>query len=131
MTDLLAKLESAGEGSRELSDECLLAVGWVLRDDGRSLACWHGPNGQEFYPCDFVPDPSRNVQDAIDWMVPESLSYSLGAPDWSCTGKNDESSSAAWANIFKGRDGEWNTANAANPALALCIASLRAREAEI
>ena len=60
---LLEDLQNAKEGSRELSDRCLLAVGYAEED------LWINTDG----PKDPVnpPNPSCNAQDALDCMVPE------------------------------------------------------------
>ena len=62
---LVERLER-GPGSRELSDECLLAVGWA--DDDRHAL--FNPDGIRCFRAN-APDPTRNLQDALDWMVPE------------------------------------------------------------
>ncbi len=119
MTDtLVARLEAAPGGSRELSDECLLAVGWARGK--RQVATIHGidytwirPDGSEQYYGTDAPDPSQNVQDAIDWMVPEGCRWDV-----------QQDRTAAFASI----DGE-TTGRMATPALALSAAGLRAHAA--
>lgn len=71
MTDLISRLEAATEGSRELSDECLLAMGWTYKPDWCGHA-WRSPD-ESWVGFDKRPDPTRNVQDAIDWMVPDQV----------------------------------------------------------
>lgn len=113
MTDLIERIK-AGPGSRELSDKCLLAVGWVFRDNGRDLARWISPRGEVWEPYE-QPNPSQNLQDAIDWMVPEDAQWSMDAR-------------AEAAIAYVGPTNE-NEGDALKPALALCAAALRAREA--
>ncbi len=57
LTTLLAEIEAAPEGSRELSDEMLLAHGWK-RDVSRG-AYWYTPDGH--YTGITRPDPSRSL----------------------------------------------------------------------
>lgn len=77
MTSLIEKLEQAEAGSREISDECLLAVGWV-RDrrktaEGRYADFgWIRPDGKAVNGAG-GPNVSENVQDAIDHMVPAEM----------------------------------------------------------
>ncbi len=114
MGSLIARLE-AGPGSRELSDECLLAVGWGKLPLTEYL--WIDPSGKTH---DARPDPSQNVQDAIDWMVPEGWSGGgriIGGPPYPIE---------LLRVVGEGRL-EWG--HAATPALALSAASLRARVA--
>ena len=126
---LVARLEKAKSGSRELSDECLLAIGWeIIYSPNLGLR----KGSTVWFPFSHaLPSPTENAQDAIDWLVPEGWSYSHGAPDWSCTEEGESPSAPAWANVFKGRSGGWNTTTGATPALALCIAGLKALEAGI
>ena len=71
MTDLIARLER-GPGSRELSDECLLAVGWKsITPGGRPYI---RPDGKDVGSASDIPDPSQNLQDSLDWLVPEHSS---------------------------------------------------------
>ena len=75
MTDLPARLEQAAAGSRELSDEVLLALGWKIWAGSRLVAIWRSPgphtdedDGWTYEP----PDPTRSVDDGLapagdDW----------------------------------------------------------------
>ena len=106
---LIEKLE-AGPGSRELSDECLLAVGWVSQHvDGRGA--WRNPDGKIVDNFN-VPDPSQNLQDALDWMVPE----------------RDGGNKATFlqAAMYQASVGDIPDERIAS---VVCVASLRAREA--
>ncbi len=67
---LISELEAAEEGSRKLSDEVLLALGWRIGEPRRAWA----PN-REFHFSDQIPDPSRNLQDGVN-LVPERVSAS-------------------------------------------------------
>lgn len=59
---LVAKLEQAQEGSRELSDEVLVAL--------RQLS-------ESYKLMPDCPAPTRDLQDAVD-LVPEGLYWSIG-----------------------------------------------------
>ena len=112
MTDtLIARLEEATEGSRELSDECLLAVGFAPVPD--ALTMWTYPNGDYAVTAE-LPDPSQNVQDAIDWMVPEGCPWEMKSVGM----------------VEMGTERGPVEGIAATPALALCVASLKARQAD-
>ena len=69
---LLEDLQNAKEGSRELSNRCLLAVGWTMKKLCSGTAeywfRWIDPEDTHYKT---NPDPSRNTQDALDCMVPE------------------------------------------------------------
>ena len=133
MKSLIERLESAGEGSRELSDECLLARGFKRRKgyhiDGRPMDgwLWDFPDGTRCYPNE-LPDPSQNVQDAINWLVPEGWDYSVGT-DWH-KGSGGDYGEACMAERAEGHPGHYTsrelTSEAATPALALSAASLKA-----
>lgn len=125
--NLIERIEQATEGSRELSDECLLARGFKRRQrlsiDGKPMPywLWDFPDGTRCYPNE-VPDPSRNVQDCIDWMVPEGWGAELKkTPDGRGLARLFDST--PYPNVKK-----TNVIEAATPALALCAAS-RAIEA--
>jgi len=125
--DLIRRLESAKEGSRELDIEIWDNVeAWPVSPDNSEWRII--PSGNNTCLASTVAPPYTTSIDAALTLVPEGYSYSLGAPDWSSTDNDGPPSSPAWANLFKGRSGGWNTANGVTPALALCIASLKARE---
>ncbi len=116
---LLKRLEE-GPGSRELSDECLLAVGWKMV--GRPpFNVWYKPNGEMFRSYirgNVRPDPSQNLQDAVDWMVPEGHGWSVMTHDRTDEGR------------MPGACVDGCSANAPTPALALCAAGIRAMEGQ-
>lgn len=107
-TDLIAKLESASEGSRELSDAVLEACGrdcnWL-----RSLA--------RDDPSFVIPDPSRSL-DAARALVPEGWDWRIQSED----GGGYVWIWPAGGDYLNAENGE-----AATPELALCAAVLRAR----
>lgn len=77
MTDLaklLSDIESAPEGSRELSDEMLLACGW--KRDARRKAYWRDTDGR--YVGISRPDPSRS----LDAKLPGENIAVMAAPGY-------------------------------------------------
>lgn len=132
MTSLIARLEAAEKGSRELSDECLLAVGWTKTREklsfGGTHTVWRNPAGEVFYPSNslkggqFLPDPSQDLRDAVDWMVPDGWGIQVKrTPDGRGFAKLFDST--PYPNVRK-----TDAVEAANPALAASAASLRAME---
>lgn len=123
---LIERLESAAEGNRALSDECLLAVGVKLikepDDEYSYIARGLDDDGGPWEP---APHVTGNVQDALDWMVPEGWSgtVSFGALD-------ERPEAELWNGKFY-PEGSELFSSAATPALALCIASLKAIEARV
>lgn len=125
---LIAALEAATEGSRELDAEVAVACGWrsKLGDDGRSywkrddydswLAISDG--GPDFYPTTSIDDALTLVPEGCIWKV-----------------FSDYPGDAYFADLEKwvpGHEGteHWRTDGAcSSPALALCIAALKARTA--
>ena len=129
MTDLIARLEAAPEGSRELSDEVLLAVGWEHIDTGDVREeQWVSPGGMYFIVSP-RPDPTRSIDDALKWMVPEGWSVAnlwqafkskpTNQPWWGAKLRRDEPYYFIPPSVL-GRP---------TPALAITIAALKAKEA--
>ena len=115
MTDLLKDLE-AGPPSRELSDRVLLACGWRETEHGG----WYPPGGS--IARQNRPDPTRNLQDAVDWVVPEGWRWGRDQTGFVFVIQE------TWPET---QDGPitFGCGNEATPVTnALCIAALRARE---
>ena len=110
MTDLIPKLEAAPEGSRELSDEVLLAFGWT--HDGEY---WLDANNTNRCKFDAALDPTRSIDDIVA-LVPEGWFGEIRF------GK------IAWAWLRLGEGDLIRAYDIATPALALCIACLEAQE---
>lgn len=120
MTDLIDRLEQAEAGSRELSDEVLLALGWSCNDriQGKHPKIfgkyWRHPvNRNDGYWDGDQPDPTQSVDHALKlvpdgWLTRHSQQFSK------------------WLVEIKG-DGE-HEAWAASLPLALSIAIIRAHE---
>lgn len=123
--ELIAKLEAATEGSRQLDGEIGRAVGYVASSWWGAIAfrwnegeCWGS-----------VPDFTTSLDAALT-LVPEGWGWLArshdGSPAYDGTGRGR----GGFANVNIGRDdAQFFTEFAATPALALCIAALRAREA--
>jgi len=112
-TKLIAELE-AGPGSREMGDRCLLAVGWSVQWRYQTAEVWCPPGGGDDDWVFAAPNPTTSLGAAIRWMVPEGARWDV-QQDRTC----------AWASV----DGAMSQ-HKTSPALALCIASLRARESD-
>ena len=113
---LIAKLESAKEGSRELSDEVLMALGWQRRPiQITGVYEWYRTGGDHYIGV-VRPDPSRNLQDAVD-LIP-------GKAHWAASYPVGEAEL-----VYGGPNGRLVTADAATAPLAMCIAILKAVEA--
>ena len=113
---LITKLEAATEGSRALSDEVLLTCGWQRSNHQDRRSCyWTSPDGRTHSR---RPDPTRSLDDAVT-LVPEGWLWSVGVQN---THKRTGPSAFIWKPDVKAQFIE-----AATPALALCIAALKAR----
>lgn len=120
LDDLIEALE-ASEGSRELSDMCLLATGWTYTPKHISMA-WESPGGHWKGFLD-RPDPSQNLQDVIDWMTPKGWGtdtkgthqYNDGRWMWGLWRFHDLVSVCSVCNKIK-------------PSVVYCIAALKALE---
>ena len=124
MTDLLARLESAGEGSPELDGMIWCAINGkkYIRGFEAIPGCnqvrYIGSSDTIECVAD-VPHYTTNLQDALG-LVPEG---------WFGEVRFGKITNWAWVR----RDNETpriESNNVATPAIALCIASLRAREAD-
>ena len=125
LSSLIAKLEAATEGSRELSDEVLIACGWkrgVVGKPPLQSAYWKTPDGQRMgWEDDLTsggverPDPTQSLDAALT-LVPSDCAWDV----WGPVSGN--------AQLMRG-SGEIIEAVAGNAILALCIAALKARAA--
>ena len=120
---LIAKLEQAQEGSRVLSEEVLLALGWAIRVSDKSphFVYWIKPGGGEF-SSDNRPEPTQNLQDATGLLAPDFW--------WVVSGGAQKTTGAPDAHVgCRGRQIYSQNGKATTPALALSIAILKAVEA--
>lgn len=119
MDNLIAELEAATEGSRDLDGEIALSLGWVKHHAG--WAHWTTPEGLENQHVPFFSDSL----DAALTLVPEGWVWHVQI-DYELPGR---------ANLYNAVPGGKDDppvhvqADGATPVLALCIASLKARQA--
>lgn len=119
LDSLIAELERAAEGLRELDGEIALSLGWVKHHAG--WAHWTTPDGLENRHVPFFSDSL----DAALTLVPEGCGWEISVdPDWE--GKIPPS--AVVCPIGESPQRRILTV-APTPALALCIAALKARQA--
>ena len=117
---LIERLTAAKEGTRELSDEVLLARGWTITKDRGPQALYISPGNDPPVYQVYAPDPTRSLDDWKRWCVPEGLTWGVS---------NRRSGEGVWtATIEKDSYYEFYS-RALTPALALCIAGMKAREA--
>lgn len=127
LSDLIARLEAAKEGSEEISREIAEAIGWrqeYVGDDSRGYfvpryAVWFDPSNARKEAGQLYPPFSQSLDAALT-LVPADRNtilkiYEPGEHVAFCLPKDG------------GRSETWT--KAATPALALCIAALKAREA--
>ncbi len=111
MKTLIAELERAAEGSRELDGEIALSLGWVKHHAG--WAHWTTPEGLENRHVPFFSDSL----DAALTLVPEGAYWAVRV------------SISKFAGVVTPLGYVVKDCVANTPALALCIASLKARQA--
>lgn len=137
MQALIAKLEGAEAGSRELSDEFLLALGWT-----RTPGYFVEPENVRWWADNSHPSPTESVDDALA-LVPDGWTWSGSGRDDACgycettdyrkpymviAGPMEETGGDFYEppEAYRETHESW----AATPALALCAAILRARTTE-
>ena len=123
---LIAELEEVKEGSWALSDEVLMALGWTVEQlpaNRVGVLGWKRPDG---IWAGAPPRPTTNLQDTVD-LVPEGRWWTTGSHRLGPI--TDEHDSGPWAIVWNGIFPR-GRGFAAIPALSLCIAILKAVEAE-
>lgn len=133
VADLIARLEAAAEGSRELDAHIDAVINGrdVIRVEGDfSLATRHTPGRYWYDSVHFADAPNYTTSiDAALTLIPEGFAvrdFSIWPgcrPTVRILGTHRERDGLYWHN---GTDGRWE-AQGATPALALCIAALKAR----
>lgn len=111
MTDLITRLEAATEGSRELDAEIFCAVRGLVFDE----ECPVRADGKRYIDFRRVPKHTRSLDAALT-LVPEGYCWAVN------------SSQPPGGNQFRAEIDCGGAVWAATPALALCAATLRARE---
>lgn len=116
MTDLLSRLSSAEEGSRELDAEVAYAVGWRSRIENPIYpAWWCSPGGNEYLAFE-QPHYTTSIDVALT-LVPERIK------DWNFRHRNGSVYTMQLCIPSTEYEGRAWTAP-----LAICLAALRARE---
>lgn len=125
--DLVAKLEAATEGSRELDIEIALASGWTplqveCVDGPATFYCEPGMHGA----FTAVPKFSDSLDAALS-LVPEGFNWAVYG-HWRLPIEKPVFRYSATVEVNDGKNvtGE-HSAEATTPALALCIAALKSR----
>ena len=138
LAELIAKLEAAPEGSRELDCEVALGIGWVYEKRGNSRKRW-------WYKPDVTNDYNRSSDnywseypaiqfttsiDAALTLVPETARLTIQRcfDNRQCRliWRAEVNTGVGWEGTWR----EFKSPEGSFPALALCIAALKAREAQ-
>lgn len=129
MDTVIAELEAATEGSRELSDRVAVAIGWkqtVHGDEARGYfvpryLTWTSPDGAQQPPGEWWPPSVTQSLDAALSLVPEGWGWDVMHDSVAAVRPPDSEGDDELA--------IWGLTPNGTPALALCIAALRARQA--
>lgn len=129
LSALIARLEAAEVGSRELGHDVLMALGWHREQIGN----FYGPLYQWSSP-DFSPHLISGDEDKLPNPV-LSLDAALALAErvlegWPCWGVATDIPGRIGAVLAKSNRDEGVTGYASTPALALVIAILRAKQGE-
>ena len=124
MTDLIARLEAASEGSRELSDEVARGLGWTT-EQVEDMWCnpvkiWLNPQKQYMRSLTFAPDFTRSIDAAIT-AVPGGFGWEISVYA-TLTPK-----AIVWDADIRDQGPLFEQASASTAPLALCAAALKAR----
>lgn len=127
MTDLIAALEAAEVGSRELSDRTLLSAGWKKSIIGHfygPMYAWTSPRGDSFTNEHHFPSPTESLDAAM----------LLALPGWSVANiwESDKPKDRPWWGVALRRDDPYKVLKVLGmPTLPLALSDawLRAREA--
>ena len=128
LAELIARLEVATAGSRELDIAVYEAIGWRRKQFSKTAPTWLCPpdDGKRIAiePFNLLPCVTTSIDAALT-LVPEGMEWALS--NHGQTGAEQ----LCWAGVFGSPFiGSECDSHAATPALALCIAALRAREAQ-
>jgi hypothetical protein len=121
--EIIAALEKATVPDCELEYEVLLACGWNKTCVGHfygPLYRWSSPRFTHSYDQDRMPSPMQSLDMAI-LLVPEGRWWVLNS---------GVQTGSALAQVDAGKTWEHFEGHGATPAIALCIAALKARAAQ-
>lgn len=116
--DLISQLATAEAGSLELSNQVAASAGWEFKDG------WCRYPGETHFVSVHAPDFSRSLDAALT-LVPEGWVYEVADYGSDSAGPR----AALYSSTEEAEIGEYDLAvgaYAATPALALCIAALKA-----
>lgn len=123
LTELIAALEAADGPSRELDAQIALAHGWdvvpIREKGGHTWDRWYRPYMGKRYPVR-LPNYTSSIDAALT-LVPEGYGLVIDVAG--------EYASASIYELRSTRAGPFVKPARRTPALALCIAALKAREA--
>lgn len=123
--DLIARLEKLPGPDRELDADIFRALGWRSFGGIFNQQWWEGPSGER---CKAVPFFTASIDAALT-LVPEGYCWLSRSHDGSKNLAGNGSGAGGFANVHANRDDAiFFTAFAATPAIALCIAALKARQ---
>lgn len=128
--DVIIRLEAASEGSRALDDDIAIAIGWERIPFGDAGLVWRAPDRE-------IRAVSLRYTESIDAalaLVPEGWVFPMnngihqaideGQWYWGCALAQLGIAGHGWVSV------DWRTTKPPTPALAVCIAALKARQAE-
>lgn len=119
MKDLIERLERATGPDSELDEAIALVLGWThqkMRGDAKPY--WRKPGVTEYYMRSIVPAYTASLDAALT-LVPEGWMWDVSSSGCAWIMRNDDSIC----------DSQIVIGGVKSPAIALCIAALRAREA--
>ncbi|KKM06711.1 hypothetical protein LCGC14_1741200 [marine sediment metagenome] len=130
LKSLIAELEQAKEGNRELSDRVLLAVGWLGQSASSKVAGilvphWKSPDGRDVL-VDLRPCPTTSLDAALT-LVPKNCGWHVDNDGEACIFRLEKGKGQAGWPIIGECDNSKRHYEPA-PALALCVAALKARD---
>jgi hypothetical protein len=126
---LIERLERATGPDPELGRDVLLACGWRRTCAGHfygPLYYWSSPSNARCYPEDRLPCPTQSIDAALT-LLPEGLYWAAGY------GRCREAEPLGGVAIYRPGDTTNAIAEAegSTVAIAVCIAALKARDAEV
>lgn len=131
--ELIERLERATGPDRELANDVLFACGWSAHEIGMGdvrSTVWTSPDGHDHLDGDH-PDPTRSLDAALT-LVPGGWAWSVHSESIYATGHHKDPRAELAQPVetqFGPGFGIRAQINAKTPAIALCIAALKARAA--
>ncbi len=141
LSEIIERLERATDPSRDLADDVLLACGWSVIEFGaldNPSHEWLAPDESTTYVGGDHPNPLASLDAAVS-LVPEGMMYGLAGP-WVYTADHEDETKRGrqiWEAAVDDGDNFCgdiesltdfdNSGQGPTPAIALCIASLKAR----